>query len=48
MEKTWKLLQWAPWDPNIQIIPTLGTKSVNITYIGLFGSSAGSIGTTML
>ena len=25
-------------DPSIQGIPTLGLKSVNITYIGLFGS----------
>ena len=28
------------WDPSTQIIPTLGPKSVNIPYIGLFGSLA--------
>ena len=25
-------------DPSLYIIPTLGTKSMNITYIGLFGA----------
>ena len=27
-----------PRDPSIQMIPTLALKSVNMSYIGLFGS----------
>ena len=33
-----RLKKHLPRDPSIQIMPTLGRKSVNITYIGLFGS----------